>query len=63
MPPDTPNAAGEQARMAHMRHLVESLHHLESKLREGGSNEVAFRVMLKDGKVSFTARALKGDKK
>ena len=34
-----------------------------SKLRESGSNEVAFRVMLKDGKVSFTARALKGGKK
>jgi hypothetical protein len=34
-----------------------------SKLRESGSDEVAFRVMLKDGKVSFTARALKGVKK
>jgi hypothetical protein len=34
-----------------------------SKLREGGGDEVAFRVMLKDGKVSFTARALKGVKK
>jgi len=30
-----------------------------TKLRETGSREVAFRVMLKDGKVSFTARALK----
>jgi hypothetical protein len=31
-----------------------------SKLREGGSTEVAFRVAVKDGKVSFTARAMKG---
>jgi hypothetical protein len=31
-----------------------------SKLREGGSAEVAFRVAVKDGKVSFTARAMKG---
>jgi len=30
------------------------------KLREGGSPEVAFRVAVKDGKVNFTARALKG---
>jgi hypothetical protein len=32
------------------------------KLREGGSPEVAFRVAVKDGKVSFTARAIKGAK-
>ncbi len=30
------------------------------KLRQTGSPEVAFRVAVKDGKVSFTARALKG---
>jgi hypothetical protein len=30
------------------------------KLRQSGSTEVAFRVAVKDGKVSFTARALKG---
>ena len=30
------------------------------KLRQGGSPEIAFRVAVKDGKVSFTARALKG---
>ena len=30
------------------------------KLRGGGSPEVAFRVAVKDGKVNFTARALKG---
>jgi hypothetical protein len=31
-----------------------------NKLRQSGSAEVAFRVAVKDGKVSFTARALKG---
>ena len=29
-------------------------------LKEKGSPEVAFRVAMKDGKVNFTARALKG---
>jgi hypothetical protein len=32
------------------------------KLRDGGNAEVAFRVAVKDGKVAFTARALKGAK-
>jgi hypothetical protein len=32
------------------------------KLRENGSSEVAFRVAVKDGKVSFTARSMKGSK-
>ncbi len=32
------------------------------KLRQGGNAEVAFRVALKDGRVNFTARALKGTK-
>lgn len=31
-----------------------------NKLKSGGSPEVAFRVALKDGKVNFTARGLKG---
>lgn len=31
-----------------------------ARLRLGGSPEVAFRVAVKDGKVSFTARALQG---
>lgn len=31
-----------------------------SKLRDSGSPEVAFRVAVKDGKVNFTARGLKG---
>jgi hypothetical protein len=30
------------------------------KLRQAGGSEVAFRVAVKDGKVAFTARALKG---
>jgi hypothetical protein len=30
------------------------------KLKTDGGGEVAFRVALKDGKVSFTARAMKG---
>ena len=34
-----------------------------SKLRETGSSEVAFRVAVKDGKVSLTARALRGVEK
>jgi 3-methylcrotonyl-CoA carboxylase beta subunit len=36
---DIPNAASDQARMAHMRHLVESLRQLENKLREGGGTD------------------------
>jgi hypothetical protein len=32
------------------------------KLKEKGGEEVAFRVAMKDGKVAFTARALKGAK-
>jgi hypothetical protein len=32
------------------------------KLRSNGSPEVAFRISVKDGKVNFTARALKGVK-
>jgi hypothetical protein len=31
-----------------------------SKLRDSGSPEVAFRVAMKDGKVNFTVRGLKG---
>ncbi len=33
------SAAQSVARSAHMRHLVETLHHLEEKLREGGGPE------------------------
>jgi hypothetical protein len=33
-----------------------------TRLSKSGGNEVAFRVAVKDGKVSLTARALKGAK-
>ena len=33
-----------------------------SRMRKGGINEVAFRVAVKDGRVNFTARGLKGSK-
>ena len=33
-----------------------------TKLRQSGSSEVAFRVAVKDGKVNFTVRGLKGAK-
>ena len=32
-----------------------------TKLREGGSGEVAFRVAVKEGKVNFTVRGMQGD--
>jgi hypothetical protein len=31
-----------------------------AKLKSAGTGEVAFRVAMKDGRVQFTARALKG---
>jgi 3-methylcrotonyl-CoA carboxylase beta subunit len=37
--PEEPSAAQTVARAAHMRHLVDTLHHLEDKLREGGGAE------------------------
>ncbi len=52
--------AGEDAVPFHK--FVDLLKGQVQKLRQGGSPEVAFRVALKDGKVSFTARALKGAK-
>ena len=33
------------------------------KLRDSGSPEVAFRVAVKDGKVNFTVRGMKGEGK
>jgi 3-methylcrotonyl-CoA carboxylase beta subunit len=40
MPPEQPNDAAQTvARTAHMRHLVETMRHLEDKLREGGGRE------------------------
>jgi len=52
--------AGEDAVPFHkFVHLVRDQ---VTRLRKGGSPEVAFRVALKQGKVSLTARALKGIK-
>jgi hypothetical protein len=42
--------------------FVQLLRDQVSRLRKAGSPEVAFRVAVKHGKVSFTARALKGIK-
>jgi len=40
MPPEQSNDAAQTvARTAHMRHLVETMRHLEDKLREGGGRE------------------------
>ena len=39
--------------------FAELVKHQVDKLRQGGGREVAFRIALKDGKVSFTAKALK----
>ena len=51
---------GEEAIPFHK--FAELVKNQVKKLREGGSPEVAFRVAVKDGKVNFTARALKGVK-
>jgi hypothetical protein len=49
---------GEEAPPFHK--FAELVKNQVNKLRHSGSPEVAFRVAVKDGKVSFTARALKG---
>ena len=49
---------GEEAVPFHK--FAELVKNQVKKLRESGSPEVAFRVAVKDGKVNFTARALKG---
>jgi hypothetical protein len=51
-------AVGEEAPPFHK--FADLVKNQVKKLRQGGSPEVAFRVAVKDGKVSFTARALKG---
>jgi hypothetical protein len=51
---------GEQAVPFHK--FAELVKTQVKKLQETGSPEVAFRVAVRDGKVSFTARALKGAK-
>jgi len=52
--------AGEQQIPFHK--FAELVKSQVKKLRDSGSPEVAFRVAVKDGKVNFTARALKGVK-
>jgi hypothetical protein len=49
---------GEEAVPFHK--FVELVKGQVTKLKSGGDQEVAFRVAVKDGKVNFTARALKG---
>jgi len=51
---------GEEAVPFHR--FVDLVKNQVKKLRAGGSPEVAFRVAVKDGKVNFTARGLKGVK-
>ncbi len=51
---------GEQAVPFHK--FAELVRAQVKKLQDSGSPEVAFRVAVRDGKVSFTARALKGVK-
>ena len=49
---------GEEAPPFHK--FAELVKNQVNKLRKSGTPEVAFRVAVKDGKVNFTARALKG---
>jgi hypothetical protein len=49
---------GDQAVPFHK--FAELVKNQVAKLREAGTPEVAFRVAVKDGKVNFTARGLKG---
>jgi hypothetical protein len=55
---DARQAAGEHQVPFHK--FAELVKSQVTRLRESGSGEVAFRVAVKDGKVSFTARAMKG---
>ena len=55
---DARRANGEDAVPFHR--FAELIKTQVSTLKEKGSPEVAFRVAVKDGKVNFTARALKG---
>ena len=57
---DARREIGEEAVPFH--EFAELVKNQVTKLRQGGSQEVAFRVALKDGKVNFAARALKGAK-
>jgi hypothetical protein len=53
-------ASGEDAVPFHK--FAEVVKGQVKKLKDAGSSEVAFRVAVKDGKVNFTARAMKGAK-
>ena len=55
---DARREAGEDAVPFHR--FAELIKTQVSSLKAKGSPEVAFRVAVKDGKVNFTARALKG---
>jgi hypothetical protein len=55
---DAQREAGQDATPFHK--FAELIKTQVSTMKEKGSAEVAFRVALKDGKVNFTARALKG---
>ncbi len=58
---DARREAGEAVVPFHK--FVDLIKHQVDQLRKAGSPEVAFRVAVKDGKVSLTARGLKGIKK
>ena len=55
---DARRETGEEAVPFHK--FAELVKDQVTKLRQGGSPEVAFRLAVKGGKVNFTARALKG---
>ena len=55
---DARRAVGEEAVPFHK--FAELVKTQVKKLKTGGNPEVAFRVAVKDGKVNFTARAMKG---
>jgi hypothetical protein len=55
---DARREAGEEAVPFHK--FTELVKDQVKKLKQSGSPEVAFRVAVKDGKVNFTARGLKG---
>ncbi|OFW15116.1 MAG: hypothetical protein A3H29_09020 [Acidobacteria bacterium RIFCSPLOWO2_02_FULL_67_21] len=55
--------AGQDAVPVPFHRFVELIRTQVGTLKSGGSSEVAFRVSMKDGKVAFTARALRGVRK
>jgi hypothetical protein len=57
---DTRRELGEEAIPFHK--FAQLVKDQVTRLRKSGAPEVAFRVAVKDGKVSFTARGLKGAK-